>query len=232
MSIFTAIAGSVRPGTSVVPIAFVQQKVGTTAAGNGGLTVTADAPFTAGNTVIVAISFVNPADFAVGFNPAFADGEAGNLNGSSGSLGTGVQTVFYYRTGMSGNGESAVTFTLDSAVRASMSISEWSGIPDAAPEDESANSGSSAALGVVPATLDPTSANNLVVGIGAYVSATDTYSSGPSNGFTRLTQTGGASIRQECAYKIRTADGAAITSVTTLSGSVAWASCAIAFGGN
>lgn len=216
------------------PILRVQQKAGTTAdGGTSPFTVTFDAPVTSGNTVIARLSFLDTAGFDAGGDPNMVGGDAPALDQAVTSTVTGADVFIWYKHNISGTGEDGVVFKLDIPARASMHIAEYSGLVDAVPQDTSDSSNAaSSALGVVPATLDPTTANNLVVGVGAYVSATNTYSSGPSNSFTRLTPTGGASVFQEEADLIRANDGSAVTSVTTLSGAVAWAGCAMALGGH
>lgn len=206
-------------------IALVQQKVGTTADGSDQLLVIFDNITGAGNTVVACLSFLDTATIA----QPVRDVNDNALTEAITSTITGVKTYIYYLHNFDPGGE-AVRFTLDLPVRASMWIGEFSGCADAAPQDTSTGTATSTALGVVPATQDPTTNSNLVIGIGGYVSATDTYSAGPSNGFTRGTATGGASVFQEVAYLIRTNSHAAVTSDVTIT-SAAWAGCSASFGG-
>jgi len=215
--------------SAAASIVLRQQKVGTTADASGGLVVNFDATATIGNIIVACISFVDGAAF--GLTPPTLNAE-GPLNdtGAVGVVTATLTTLIYWMPPLAAPGNDSITFTLDLPVRASMHISEWSvSVPWQSDDISNADTQNSSALGVVPATLDPPTAPNLVIGIGAYVSADNDYSSGPSNGFTRLTPTGGAAIFQECAYLIRETDHAAVTSVVTLDEADVWCSCAAAF---
>jgi len=219
------IMGNVQSSGGTAP-ALVQQKPGTTAAGSSGLTVTFDDLVTVGNTVIACISFPDTAGYAI---EPILDGNF--LTHAIDISETGVRSWIYYTHNVP-TVENNVAYELDLTVRANMHISEWSGLSNAAPEDTSdATNASSSTLAVVPATLDPTSLKNLVIGIGGYVNATDAYSSGPTDGFTRMDQTGGASVFQEVVYLIRTTDHAEVTSNISLSSALTQATCAASFGG-
>ena len=222
----TAIASIAAILGQTVPaggIALVQQKVGTTADGSGTLYVNPDSTCTVGNTVIACLSFLDTASFG---EPVSCGG--GSLTEAVTATITGVKVYIYYLylTGA----ETEFFYGTDLPVRASMHISEWSGLANAAPENTQTNTDTNTAMSIAK-NVDATSGNNLVIGIGGYVNATDAYSSGPNNSFTRLTATGGASVFQECGYLIRTADHAVISSDVTLSSSLAWANAGAAFGG-
>lgn len=205
-------------------ITLVQQKVGTTADGSATpLNIFFDAPAASDSMTIACISFLDTASFTT----VPRNDNTDDLTEAITSTITGVKTYIYYLYGYPTEG---VSYTLDLPVRASMWIGEFSGCANVAPQDTSTGTATSTALGVVPATQDPTTNSNLVIGIGGYVSATDTYSAGPSNSFTRGTATGGASVFQEVAYLIRTDSHAAVTSDVTIT-SAAWAGCSASFGG-
>lgn len=208
------------------PIAFVQQAVGTTADGRD-TNATLSSAAGANVTIIACISYLDTATVTV--PPAFNAVTMTQVVGAL-STTTGVTTDIYYLHGVTGGTE--LHYELDLIVRASVNVSEWTGIANAVEQDVSTGRGTSTSMSIVPATQDPTSVSNLVVGIGAYSNATSAYSSGPSNSFTRLTTTGGASVFQEAGYLIRTTDHSAVTSVVTLGSSLTWAGCSASFGGS
>ena len=232
----SAINGTLKSALSAIngqtlapPITLVQQAVNTVADGTGG--VAADlGTFTAGNTVIACISFLDTqtVDSIILENN-------GAMTEAITSTVAGVTSTIYYITNAAASDGTVTLTTVGVGGRTSMHISEWANLANAAPEDTSTGTdvgGSTAEVYIVPATQDPTSANNLVIGIGGYVNATDDYSSGPTNSFTRLTATGGASVFQECGYLIRTADHSAVTSSVATLTAPAWAAASASFGGS
>lgn len=203
-------------------IALVQQGVNTAPAGSPSL-ILGTTPI-AGNSLIACISMMS----ADSISAVTLNGDVASLIVSSTVLGVTVE--IWCKHNGTGGGTGECIGNMNEGTVGSMWVGEFSGVANAAAQDTSTGTATSTALGVVPATQDPTSNSNLVIGIGGYVSATDTYSAGPSNSFTRGTATGGASVFQEVAYLIRTDSHAAVTSDVTIT-SAAWAGCSASFGG-
>lgn len=184
-------------------IALVQSASGTTADGSAGLTVSFGVPVTAGNSVITLISFDTSTGAEIVDDEVKFAGGAGIDFVIASSVTDVLDAQQWKKTNASG-GQTGCLYTLTEAVRASMTILEFSGLANAAAEDTSTNSGSSAVLSF--GEISPTSANNLIVGIGAYSNATQEYFVGPDAPFTRVgTGVGGASVWQEVEYAIQAA---------------------------
>ncbi len=108
----------------------------------------------------------------------------------------------------------------------SANFSEWSGLSNAAPSATNSDFGLANPT-VTTGSVVPTTANNLVIGAGAWTA--NDYSTGPTNSFTRMTQTGGGTAWQEAAYLIQSS----ATSQSTgwgLSAGINWASAIAVFG--
>jgi hypothetical protein len=156
--------------------------------------------------------------------PGFVESTAEVVQGP----GAGANTGIYAIHGVVG-GETGVFFALDSAVRANLTILEFSGLADAAAEDTDTAS----STGTEPAMngLTPISPDNLSVAVLAYANAADDYAGGPTAGWTRIgTGVGGASVFQEVAILIQSAADAASTG-WALNNADAYAIAAAAFGG-
>ena len=142
-----------------------------------------------------------------------------------------VELWWRYLDGTESDNNCVMTTT--SAVRANLTVIEYSGLPNAVAEStETSNQDTTSIMEMVTAALAPTSMNNLIIAVGGYFDASNRYSSGPTNGFTRLTPVGGADIRQEVIYLIRSASNASISSDIELTASYSWGSVSAAFGGN
>lgn len=216
-------------GSPPAPITFVQANQDTTADGSAGLTVSPGSR-TNGNTVFAAISYDRAA--ALTGNVTFGGQDMAVAAQNRDDGGT-LNIELWYRYLDGTESDNNCTYTTDSAVRANLCAMEFSGIPYTSPEStEDANRGTSDTLVMVTSGLAPTSANNIIIAVGGYADASNQYSSGPTNGFTRLTAVGGASIRQETIYLIRSASNASISSDIVLGGSYSWGTVSGAWGGN
>lgn len=156
---------------------------------------------TAGNQVLVGVSYDSSAMIDTA---TFVGGGAGVLDQVPDTFITnaGIATAWY--RGTAAGGETGVQFITDSAVRISIQAMEFSGVSSGAAEDVSTNSGSTDNM--VFNEVTPTSATNVILGIAAYVGATQDYLSGPQSPFTRQgTGTGGASVFQEVVLAIQSA---------------------------
>lgn len=204
----------------------VQQKTATGADGSAGITATFDTPLVAGNSVIASISFVNVG--APGFDnvPTLVGGGGAPLIITTGSTVTGVDTYIYYLHNVTG-GETALSFSMDTPVRASVNVSEWRNLANLAPVDTDANSALASAT-VTTNSVTPTHSTNLIIAVGGWTA--NNYLSGPINSFTRLTATGGGAAFQESAYLLQSSIAATSTG-WTLSVGVNWCAAIAAFDG-
>lgn len=201
----------------------VQQKTATAGDGSAGVTATFDAPLTAGNSVVALISFTDVATFDG--NPALVGGGAESLTGAVNTFVAGVFGTLYYVHAVAG-GETALSFALDSPVRASVNVQEWSGLANSVPTATSTNSGV-AATAVSTGSVAPVMPNNLIIGM--YASVLNSYVSGPTGGFTALTSTGGTGAFQRAGYLIQSAATSANPGWTTTADN--FAASAVAFAG-
>lgn len=213
----------------IIPIAFVHANQDTTADGSAGLTVSAGSR-TNGNTVYAALSYDKTTVLA---GTVTFGGQDMSLVGQNQDAGGNLIVELWWRYLDGTESDNNCILTTDSAVRANLHVLEFSGLPNVEAEStETGNRATSSTMAMVTSALAPTSTNNLIIAVGGYFDASNRYSSGPTNGFTRLTPVGGADIRQEAIYLIRAADNASISSDITLSASYSWCSVSAAFGGN
>lgn len=203
----------------------VQQKTATAADGSAGVTATFDVPLTAGNSVIAFVSEIDGVGTDGG--PVLVGGGAESLDLDISSSTTGAQVYIFHVHDIAG-GETAITVFADGLpVRLSICAIEVSGLANSVAEDTDIASALASATVTTP-SVTPTSTNNLVVAVGGWTS--NNYSTGPTNGFTRLTPTGGGAAWQEAAYIIQAAATAKSTGWGLTVG-INWASAVCAFGG-
>lgn len=206
----------------------VQQKTSSVATTSN--TITLDTPYTAGNALIVCVSYSN-ATAGLGPNAITAiatspDGED-NLTQSSSGQGTSIATDVWYFTNLTANADTqAIIVTQDGTTRMSVNVSEWHGLTDAPPDDENTNSALASST-VTTNSVTPVSAHNLVIAAGGWV--LNDYSSGPTNSFTRMTSVGAGTTWQESAYLIQTSTTAKSTG-WSLSAGINWAAAIAVFG--
>lgn len=220
---FSGYSGFAPPSEPAV----VQQKTATAADGSAGVTATFDTPLTADNSVIACISYVNTGGPSL--SPvSLVGGLGGTLNLEVLSSGAGVDVAILALTGTGavGGGETALTFSLDLARRASVVVFEVSGLASGSAESILDNTGlASDTVTIGPVT--PVSTKNLVVAMGGWTA--NNYQSGPTDGFTRLTPTGGGAAFQEAAYLAQSGATAKSTGWTITAAN--WAACIAVFGG-
>lgn len=222
----TAAFGPAATATATATVsgpALVQQKTGT-ATGNS-ITVTFDSPAGISHIVTACISLVGVSDILDSTTPTFP------MNFSASSVGTGV-SVAILQSSFTVGGEAAVDFSLSHGGTGTlnMTIQEWSSVNEAfgaeATGEASANSSSA-----ITSVLDdpPGSTNSLVLAV-AGVTIKETYSSGPTGGFTGLTRADGNVGAAWPAYKVLTSPATAATTWTSTSSLNNWASCEAALG--
>lgn len=189
-------------------IALVQSASGTTVDGSAGLTVNFGVPVTAGNSVIALISYDNAEDPTGVLAFHLVGGGAVDINSQVvASNGTALATqIGLAYGGQVVGGETGAIYSTTLAVRASMTILEFSGLANAAAQNTSARSDAGQDY-LRFNEVTPNSPANLIIGIGAYANATSDYLSGPQSPFTRIgTGVGGASVWQEVVYAIQESD--------------------------
>lgn len=98
-------------------------------------------------------------------------------------------------------GDLTLTITATGSPSLKVSISEWSGLNDAPVEDAQPFSDALSSAVQFP-HYTPVSTNNLVIVVAGWTA--NNYSSGPTNGFTRMTPVGSLSAYQEVAYRVNT----------------------------
>lgn len=171
----------------------VQQATGIGIDSGSGVTVSFPSPTTDGNAIVVCISH------ATGSVSGVVTGNSDGLSlVASPAVGTGIIVDMYFISSVSPN--STIIVSADAAVSIKISISEWSGLNNAAPEDSSANT-SLASSTVITGHIFPVSTNNLLIAVGGWTA--NNYSTGPNNGYTRMTPVGSLSAYQEVAYLIQ-----------------------------
>lgn len=188
-------------------IALVQSASGTTADGSAGLTVNFGVPVTAGNSVLSFISFDYTSEDGFAVVPALVGGGGAELDIQVDVAAPGnVAKAYILSKGNVAGDETGVQFFTVVAVRASMTILEFSGLANAAAQNTSARSDAGQDYLRFNEVI-PNSPANLIIGIGAYANATSDYLSGPQSPFTRIgTGVGGASVWQEVVYAIQESD--------------------------
>lgn len=200
----------------------VQQKTGTIVGDT--LTITMDAPLTAGNALFVCVSYVPTSSISS------VTTDSGSLGQDNTSSRAAIANDIWYFGSLSSGGETGVTVVQTSGLtRMSIWVGEFSGI-NAAPH-EAAGSGNASADSLVitgPGPIQPTSSTNLM--LASFGMVANDYSSGPTDGFTRATPVGGGAVYQEVAYKIQSSADLASTTWTLTAG-INWASTISAFGG-
>jgi len=182
-------------------------------------TVNLGTPAVAGNTIIVCVSF-GTSDNA---SAALVDGVDGydmtpaNTDALSGR---GVSILYY--TNVPPNVTSVVVFPADGSVAPRIHVSEWNRPNDAAPSSVNKNTGAASST-VTTGSVSPVSTRSLII---ACMDANgSTYLSGPTNGFTRLTNVG----TLEVAYLGATAAGTYSTGWSR-NANATWAAQIAAFG--
>lgn len=205
-------------------IKFSQAATHTVSAGNSSCTATFDDPLTPGESVIVTISF--PSTASVTVSPTMVGGDASVLTAGPAVSGGGLTIQHWFMQQTDLGGETAVTFTLNSAVRANIHAGVFDALLYAA--IEASDSSTDTIATITSDTITPTSDSNLVFVSTAF--AANDYSSGPTNDFTRMTPVGGGGVWQEVAYKIQSRDDDQYT-VWTLTGAVNSATVISVFSG-
>lgn len=199
-------------------IALVQQAAGTSA--TGMLTITSGSVPTDSNALILCLSYLST-DSLDG-DPSIG-GNAATLAASS--TVAGVTTDIWYALGIIGGDPTTQAATVG-GTRLSGSLSEWSGLANEIPVRTT--NGAVASTTVDTIAVTPGAASNLVIAIGGWTA--NNYSSGPTNSFIRMTQTGGGAAWQEEAYKIQSAATDASTG-WTLTLPINWTTVIAAFEG-
>lgn len=147
-----------------------------------------------GNYIIVCISHATGTVNSV--TPGFSLADL-TLVGTS--IGTGI-TVDMFALTPTDPGDTFVTISATTSVSLKVSISEWSGLSNATVENEKQNATSLSSTVTTENTI-PNSTNNLIIAVGGWTA--NNYSSGPSDGFTRMTPVGSLSAYQEVAYLVQ-----------------------------
>lgn len=169
-----------------------------------------------GNSVIALSSYDPIAGIAI--DPSLVGGGGTGLNPSASASPPYAEIWNLHNVA---SGVTGVTFAVDSAVRASMQLAEFSGVADAAATDTDTNSATSATASVAGLSGD-----GLGVVIFAVANATNPFNEGTlTAGWTSLGVTGGNGVWQMSAYKI---DAIGAVSVT-LTGSLDWAGAGSVF---
>lgn len=215
-----------RPAAAGAPpasISKVQEAAATTADGStgaGGLTLNFPSPVTPGNFVSVVASCLSTTTL----RSALLDGST-PMDLAFLENGTSIQLGFYGR--LAGDANTNVKFTTNDPSRLNVHFAEWTLISDSLPEDGNSNEGILSSV-VTTNSATPLSSNNLMIAAGAWVA--NDYSSGPINGFTRLTPIGGGTVWQEVAYLIQSS-ATMKSSGWGLSAGINWSAGMVAFAG-
>jgi len=178
---------------------------------------------TTGHSIVAFVSYnaaVEGGGIAVTLNPSNAPMTCGTP-----VAGTAITTnICYVHT--SPAGVTGVEIDSNNEVRLNLSVITVSGLNNAVPDATNSNTGVASST-VTTNSVTPATASNLVVAIGAWT--VNDYSSGPTNGFTRLTQTGGGAVFQESAYLIQSS-ATAKSAGYTLTAGINWAAAIAVFG--
>lgn len=204
----------------------VQSKASTTADGSAGLTAVFNTPLLAGQSMFAVISYESHGGRSV--SPTLVGGGGDALNQSVGNNGSNSVEIWYFHN--VAGGETGVTFSTNDAVRANIQALVFTGCQNAGEEGTSTyavlNSGT-----MLCNSVAPVSASNVIIAGWAYVDATNQYTGGPTHSFTRVgTGTGGATLRQECAYLVRSADASALDTTLSISAADDYISAGAAYG--
>jgi hypothetical protein len=171
-------------------VALVQTKQGSAAAGT--LTITLDAPTTAGNALIVLLAASGTTANPTSVTGITLGGAADNFSQVS-TFGSGtdaaIGAVWLDLNCAGGQTSVAITTTGGSGSLATLaSVYEWSGLYPVAPFDQTANSVSSGSTSwTSTATPTTTAASELWIGA-VFTTATAATLTGPSSPWTNLTQ--------------------------------------------
>lgn len=170
----------------------VQQKTG----GDSGVknfSFSFDAPVTAGNIIVVCVSYLNTTSLTT------IDQNGDQLTQQTMSMGTGIATEIWTSIALATSPDiNAHTGDITDLI---VNISEWSGISSATAEAVNSGTGVLSAT-VATGSVTPVATSNLIIGAGGWTA--NDYLSGPTNSFTRMTQVGqGATTFQESAYIIQ-----------------------------
>src|SRR5712691_11450667 len=186
--------------------------------GHTSLTVTLPANVTAGNALVVFVSWNNQRNLT-----SVTGGGVTTWAQAVARLPVDPQSAIWYGLNSSG-GTNTVTVNWDSDPNScGMSVAEFSGLFTSAALDVTATATGSSTT-ITTGTLTTTNANDLLVAMGVQSSAT---AGAPTNGFTALTGVS-ASFNQEEAYNIVSSTGSYSTG-WSLSGSSSWPSLIAAF---
>lgn len=205
------------------PIAFVQQAEAESDDVSLGVTASLPAGASADNVLVALIGLKQG---TLSATPTF---NSNNMTLQASYTATDPKLYIYTMdANAGGTGGTDCVIQGDTADQGSVIICEVSGLSSITDDASSTNNGTSDTPAI--ASIDPVATNNIVFGALAHKS---TYSSGPTNSFVRLTPpSGGTRYVLEGIYRIRAADGAAIDSELTTSGSSAWTALAASFAGN
>lgn len=199
----------------------VQQKTGTIVGDT--LTITMDAPLTAGNALFVCVSHMQASDIT-----SVTSIPSGQTYNQDNTVNRTIANDIWIPAGAV-DGDTDITVVQSSALlRMSVWVGEFSGITVPAPHESANNNSSLASSAVSTGSVSPISLDNLI--LASFGMVANDYSSGPTGGFTRATPAGGGSVYLEVAYKLQTSADAASTTWTLTAG-INWASCISAFGG-
>jgi hypothetical protein len=201
----------------------VQQKVAASVTNSTTVSVVFTNPVTAGSSVCACIG----RNSTIGIISVIMDGGGAETMTQAGTVASATLTklsIFYVHA--VAGGETGFTVTYGSTNRTAVNGQEWTGLTNATPE--AFNKGTAVA-DANPATgsVTPVSANNLLIGCGNWT--LNDYSTGPTNGFTRLTPDGNTAAFLESAYLVQSS---ATTNSTgwTLSAGINWAAGIAVFG--
>lgn len=224
-----AVAGRCNGGAQALMVAYgasisgpdivlVQQAVAT-GTGHNNITATFGAPTTNGNMILACVdsSDSDPVTVVVGTTDS--------LTPAVTSTGTGIESsVFEVAT--SGDESDYKIVKSSDVLRATIWISEWSGLNNTPRETFNSNAGVASST-VTTNSVTPSSANNLIIACGGWTA--NDYSTGPTNSFTRATAAGAGSVWLESAYKLQTSATAA-SSGWGLTAGINWASAIASYG--
>ncbi len=214
-------------GAAAVPPALVQSASGTTADGSAGMTVNFGVPVTAANSVLSFISWDDTNDQGLASTPGLLGGGAEGLTQSilSGNATTPVCAI--YKVNNVAGGETGCSYSTTDTVRASNIIAEYSGLADAAAESTATNFDTSDRLTI--GTIEPTSANNLLVAVFGFNADVTVVT--PPVGWTLVAvRTGGASVWQYVYARVQSTATPQNPTIA-LSGSADIAGAGACFGG-
>ena len=140
----------------------------------------------------------------------------------------GVTVDIWYGHNSSGSGTAiTITFSGSIGLNPTANVSEWSGLLNQGPTSTNTNSNTSGSSTMTTNSVTPTNPASLVIAVMGG-SGSPTYSSGPTNGFTRMTAPSGSAVVLEGAYQIETSSASYSTGMSWTS-SPPWAAAIAAF---